>query len=154
MKQTPKEIKSLENFEPGKISKDGFLGKDRRHLHDIIRADQLSLSRLNVTTEQIAARLQYFIDKGKCAFETEIEFGEFSVRVKWSRGMLPCPFGEQGLHHKIVATVYNKSLREEIEYSQLSVHLIRAHGFFEGEESAFRLNPEELIKVLNITTHQ
>jgi hypothetical protein len=154
MKQTPKEIKSLENFEPGKISKDGFLGTDRRHLHDIIRADQLSLSRLNVTNEQIADRLQYFIDKGKRAFETEIELGEFLVRVKWSRGMLPCPFGEPELHYKIITTVYNISLREEIKYSQLSVHLIRAHGFFEGKGSAFRLEPEELIKVLNIKADQ
>ena len=150
MKQTPIEKRILEHFEPGIISKDGFLGADKRHIHDIILADQFTLSRLKITKEDIAERLQYFINEGKKAIENEVEIEQFSIRVNWSKGMLPCPFNEPGLHHKIIATVYNKHLHKEIRFSQLNVHLIREHGFFEGEGSMFRLDPAAIIKILNV----
>ena len=65
MKQTPQEKKLYENFKPGKITKEGFLGDDTRHVHDIIEEDAHTLAHLEVTTEQIADRLQYFIDAHK-----------------------------------------------------------------------------------------
>lgn len=64
MRQTPLEKKLLDNFKPGKITKDGFLGHDTRHVHDIIKEDLLTLSRLGGEAEAIADRLQYFIDEG------------------------------------------------------------------------------------------
>ena len=65
MKQTPLEKKVIDNFKPGKITKDGFLGDDKRHVHDIIKEDLLTLSKLGVELEEIADRLQYFIEEGK-----------------------------------------------------------------------------------------
>ena len=149
MKQTPQELKLLTNFKPGKISKDGFLGNDTRHIHDIIQADQLTLSRLGITHEEIGNRLQFFIDRGKEGIENEIDLGEFTVKIFWSKGMLPCPFGEAELYYKIIATIYNKKSNKEIKYSQLTVHLIKEHGFFQGKGSVFRLEPEELVEFLS-----
>ena len=66
MKETPEELElKRNNFLPGKITREGFLGTDTRHLHDIIAADKKYLFAAGVTCEQIAARLQYFIDEGK-----------------------------------------------------------------------------------------
>jgi hypothetical protein len=151
MKQTPQEKKIYENFKPGKITKEGFLGDDTRHLHDIIEDDLHTLNRLGVSKEQIAERLQYFIEEGKKGLETSVDLGDFTTQVIWRRGMLPSPFGDpKRLYHKIVATVFNKKLKKEMKYSQLNVHMIKDHGFFEGKGSVFRLEPEEVVEVLEI----
>lgn len=151
MKQTPQEKHIYDNFQPGKITKDGFLGEDPRHIHDIIEEDLHTLTRLGVTKEQIADRLQYFIEEGKKGLETSVDLGDFTTVVIWRRGMLPSPFGDpKRLYHKIVATVFNKKLEKEITYTQLNVHMIRDHGFFEGKGSVYRLEPEEVIKILEV----
>jgi len=149
MKQTPQEQKIYDNFKPGKIAKDGFLGHDTRHIHDIIEEDMHVLDRLGVSKEQVAKRLQYFIEEGKKGLETPVDLGGFTTQVIWRRGMLPSPFGgPKRLYHKIVATVFNKKLNKEIKYTQLNVHMIRDHGFFEGKGSVFRLEPEEIVEIL------
>ena len=151
MKQTPQEKKIYENFKPGKITKEGFLGHDIRHIHAIIEEDMHTLARLGVSKEQIADRLQYFIEEGKKGLETVVDLGDFTTQVIWRRGMLPSPFGDpKRLHHKIVATVFNKKLNKELRYTQLNVHMIRDHGFFEGKGSVFRLEPEETVEILEI----
>lgn len=151
MKETPQE-KELKrnNFEPGKIAKNGFLGGDARHIHDIIQADQLVLSQLGISQEQIADKLQYFLDEGKKGLETEIEIGHFKVKTEWYRGMLPCPFGEKRLFHKTRTAVTNQQLDRKTIFSQLNVHLIREHGFFGGKGSVYRLEPEDLVNVLEL----
>ena len=152
MKQIPTEKKILDNFRPGKIIKDGFLGDDTRHVHDIIQDDLLTLSKLGVEVEEIADRLQYFIEEGKKGLETPVDLGDFITQVIWRRGMLPSPFGgPKRLYHKIIATVVNKKRQKEIKYAQLNVHMIREHGFFEGKGSVFRLEPEEIVEVLEIS---
>jgi len=140
----------LENFKPGQITRDGFLGDDSRHIHDIIKEDLLTLSRLGVTVEELAERLQYFIDEGKKGLETIVDLGDYTVQITWDRGLLPCPFGEPRRHHKIIAKLYNKKLGKAIRYSQLNVHTISEHGFFEGKGSAFRLEPGELVEMLGL----
>jgi hypothetical protein len=151
MKQTPQEKQLYENFKPGKITKEGFLGQDRRHIHDIIEEDAHTVSQLDVTNKQIADRLQYFIEEGKKGLETPVELENYTTQVIWRRGMLPSPFGDpKRLYHKIVATVTNKKLQKTIQYTQLNVHMIRDHGFFEGKGSVFRLEPEELVELLEV----
>lgn len=150
MKETPAERKVYQNFKPGKISKDGFIGNDTRHIHDIIEADQRKLDALEISAQAIADRLQFFINEGKKGLETVVDLGDYRVQVRWSRGAMPCPFGERGVHSKIVATVENKKLDQTIRYSQLNVHMIREHVFFEGEGSTFRLDPVEIVRFLEL----
>ena len=151
MKETPQEKLIYDNFTPGKITKEGFLGDDPRHIHDIIAADMHTVDQLGVTQEQIADRLQYFIEEGKKGLENVVDLGDFTTQVIWTRGMLPSPFGDpKKLYHKIIATVVNKQLHKTLRYTQLNVHMIREHGFFEGKGSVFRLEPEEIVKVLDI----
>jgi hypothetical protein len=65
--------------------------------------------------------------------------------------MLPSPFGDpKRLYHKIVATVTNTKQNKELRYTQLNVHMIRDHGFFEGKGSVFRLEPEDVVTILDI----
>lgn len=150
MKQTPQEKIKRINFEPGRITKDGFLGTDNRHIHDIIQVDKRILSELHINLNQIAERMQYFIEQGKKGLETSVEVGDYRIQIQWDRGMLPCPFGERGLHHKLIVTIFNIRLNQSIRFSQLGVHLIRVHGFFGGKGSVFRIEPKEIIRILNI----
>ncbi len=150
MKELPEEQLVRKKFESGTISKNGFLGEDTRHIHDIIQEDQRTLSRLGLRRKDIAVQLQRLIDEGKKGLESVVDKDEFTIQVRWARGMLPCPFGEPGLHHKLSATIFIKDLKREITFSQLSVHMIKAHGFFGGKGSAFRLNPDELGVILGL----
>ena len=150
MKPTPDENKIIENFMPGKISKSGFLGSDERHIHDIIEEDLRTLAGLGVDRDMIADKLVTLTEEGKKGIGGRVNWGPFSIRVQWDRGMVPCPFGEPGLHPKMMTIVFKQSTNKEIRYTQLGLHLIRKHGFFGGRGSAFRLEPEALVKMLEI----
>ena len=99
MKPTPEEKKIKPNFEPGHISRNGFLGDDSRHIHDIIEEDIRALAAIGMTLEQVADCLQYFIEEGKTGMGSTVDTGSYKVMVEWDRGMLQCPFGGCGLHH-------------------------------------------------------
>jgi hypothetical protein len=144
MKITPQEKRIRKNFLPGTLTKTGFLGTDDRHVHDIIESDLRKLQKLGFTQERVADRLQWFIDEGKKGLEGTVDLNHHTVRVQWQRGMIPCPFGERGLHHKLIATVIHKASSEMLRFSQLNVHMIRNHGFFEGEGGSFRIDPDRL----------
>jgi len=150
MKRLPQEKKLHKNFLPGEISRHGFLGNDPRHIHDIIRDDLQILEQEGITPEQIADRLQYFTDRGKEALGNKLALDTYSVRVDWARGMIPCPFGEPGLHHKITVYLTNTKLNACITFSQLSIHMIREHGFFAGRGSVYRLDPVDLVGFLGL----
>ncbi len=149
MKQSPKEKSVLNNFLPGEISKEGFLGDDDRHIHDIVQDDLKRLSAVQLNVEEVARRLQYFIDQAKTALEGPVKVDHYLVQMQWVRGRIPCPFGEPGMHSKIIIQVTNSVTEQDLIYTQLSVHLIQDHGFFGGKGSAFRLDPESIIDFVN-----
>ncbi len=151
MKETPEELElKRANFLPGKITREGFLGTDTRHIHDIVAADRKYLSGTGVTCQQIAARMQFFIDEGKKGLDSEVEVEDYIVKLQWARGMLPCPFNDKTMHYKIFVALTNKKLNKTISFSQLNVHLIREHCFFLGKGNSFRLDPAELIMFLGL----
>jgi hypothetical protein len=135
-------------FEAGELTKSGFLGSETRSISEIIQQDRKQLEHYGIRMRQMAERLQAFIDEGKKRLEDEIEFGDFIVRVQWDRGMIPCPFGDPGLHPKIVAYIHSKKTGNDIQYSQLSIHMLRMHDFLGGKGSCFRLEPELLVEFL------
>jgi hypothetical protein len=151
MKQTQQMKRAQANMAPGVLTLEGFLGRDQRHLLDIIIEDEAVVQRLDVSHETIARRMQFLRDGG------EKGLGEFVtvepgilVRVDSVRGKLPCPFEDQGLFEKTTTTVRNERINKDISYSDLHIHLIREHGFYEGKGFAFRLEPKELVEILEV----
>jgi hypothetical protein len=136
------------NFQPGALTRDGFLGKDERAIQDIVREDETALVRLGANREAVADFLQSLIDQGKKGLEGRVVCGNWTVQIHWARGLLPCPFGEPKLHPKITAVAFEKSSGRTLRFSQLTVHLIREHGFFEGRGSAFRVEPEQAVELM------
>jgi hypothetical protein len=130
------------HFRPGQISRDGFLGSDLRSVREIVRQDGQTLERLGLTPEAVADVLQDLIDAAKRGLEGPVDAGTCIVRLDWARGLVPCPFGEKRLQPKITVEAVRKWTGETMWFTQLSVHLIREHGFFGGEGSVFRIEPE------------
>ena len=75
----------------------------------------------------------------------------FDVRVDSVRGKLPSPFGGPGMYDKVNTTVVNKALGREITYTDLHIHFVKDHGFYEGKGSPYRLEPQDLIEILEVT---
>jgi len=152
MKQTPEYDAIQRQMAPGVITLDGFLGNDTRKLIDILNADDAVVRRAEVTHELIAERMQYFRDAGLDGLGEFMSLdGHFEVRVDSVRGKLPSPFGGPGMYEKVNTTVVNKNLGRQIVYTDLHIHFVRDHGFYEGQGSPYRIEPEELIAVLEVT---
>lgn len=158
-------MKNKEEMQAGVITRDGFLGSDQRTPAEIIRADGETVKKLGLTHQAIADRMNFFREEGKRALDGFVKVKpHFEILCDMARGFLPCPFGEPGIpacnlsgagsiagrHRKTIVTVRNLNLRKEIIFSDLNIHLIAAHGFYEGKGSPFRLEPEMLAQVLEI----
>jgi hypothetical protein len=135
----------------GNITREGFLGEDKRNLAEILEADQATVSHLGLTHEEIADRMEYFTEKGKAGLGTWVEVDEvYEVRVEDVRGKLPSPWGGPGLIPKRNTYLRNHSLDEEIVWTAMNERLIRRHGFYEGKGSPFRQDPRRLKRVLGL----
>ncbi|MBT3273662.1 MAG: hypothetical protein HN368_10935, partial [Spirochaetales bacterium] len=55
-----------------------------------------------------------------------------------------------GLYQKTNTIVKNEKSGEEIVYSDLHIHLIQDHGFYQGKASMFRLDPGQIVRVLEM----
>jgi hypothetical protein len=151
MKQTVQMQRVQENMRPGIITLHGFLGLDSRNLVDILIDDDSRVKRLGLTHELIAERMEELRNEGLRGLGEFISLGpRFQVRVDTVRGKLPCPFEHPGLLPKTNITVRNLEMNREIFYSDVHIHLIRAHGFYEGAGSPFRLEPAELAGILEV----
>jgi hypothetical protein len=149
MKQTVQMKAIQEKMKPGVITRDGFLGSDRRNLIDILIEDDESVKRMGLSHQQIAGRMLEFRDAGMRGLGEFISIEpHFEVRVDSVRGKLPCPFGDPGIFPKTNVTVRNLEKQEEITYTDLHIHLIGSHGFYEGKGSLFRLEPKSLVDIL------
>lgn len=148
MKNTQAERDALERMRPGHITAQGFLGDDSRSLADIIEADSELLAQLGLDFDTICDRLERLRDEGQKGLGEPITVdGRWLVTSGDARGMLPCPWND-GLFHKNSILVENKANGSRLIYSDLSVHMMRAHHFCQGKGHAFRMEPELLKKVL------
>lgn len=151
MKQTVQMQQAQERMAPGAITRDGFLGTDRRPLGDILLADDSTVTALGLEHQEIARRMVGLRDAGTAGLGELVDVApHFEVRVDSVRGNLPCPFGDPGIFPKTSITVRNRRTGREVSYTDLNIHLIWAHGFYEGRGCPFRLEPEDLVEVLEI----
>jgi hypothetical protein len=151
MKETPQNKKARENMRPGRISLPGFLGDDPRDLARLIDEDNEAIKRLDLTHAAVAARMRVLRDAGAEGLgEFTTVPPHFEVRMDSVRGRMPCPFGERGLYPKNSVTVRNLATGREVTYTDLHIHLIAAHGFYEGRGTPFRLEPEDLAAILEV----
>lgn len=148
MKMTPELKKARENMDPGIITAEGFLGSDTRSLSTIIDEDAQVMRSLDLDPEEVAKKLRHMMEEGRKGLGEPVTVdSEWLVKTDEARGHLACPW-EDGIFRKINVIVERKDTGEKLFYTDLSVHLLEAHGFLEGRGSTFRLNMETVRHVL------
>jgi len=151
MKQDPQLQRVEARMKPGVLTRDGFLGSDRRGLAEILLADEAEVNRLGIDHRQIADRLRRLLEQGLPGLGTEVEVdGTFLVSVDDARGRLPSPWPGEGTFPKTNIYARRIDTGEEIAYTVLQLHLIEVHGFYQGRESPFRLEPAALREFLRL----
>jgi len=132
-------------------NREGFLGPDKRSLAAILRADDAAVRRRGLTHARIAQRLSVLRQAGWEGLGEPVSVPpHFEVCVDAARGKLSCPFGDPGSFAKVNTTVRNLKRGTEITFTDLNIHLIATHGFYEGRGAPFRLDPEQLIDMLEM----
>jgi hypothetical protein len=149
MKKSPQTRKLEQILRSSKLVAGGFMGDDFRSLTEVIDADGFLVSKLGYTMEQIAARMQEITDTAKTGLGNWVKVDDkLQAVVEEAKGSLTCPWPHPGRYLKRVTTVERRNSGETVRWSDLNIHLIAKHGFFEGRGAAFRIEPEKLIHVI------
>jgi hypothetical protein len=152
MKESPSEKELRERLGPSKFSGEGFLGNDTRPVREIISHDLAVLEKAQITAEKIAGLLAEIYDKAVKGFGAEMEvlpgvYGKYNE----SMGKIPSPFTGEGVFRKGEVTVNDKKNGYEVVITPLSIHLIQAHGFFQGKGSRYRIEPEKAVTLFKLS---
>lgn len=150
MKQNPKEQALRDNLEPGKLAKDGFLGEDKRPVDEIIADDLGELNAMGVTQQQLAARMRELTKAGLEGLGAPIDFGGYTLVVEEFMGWMGCPFRDYRRAAKRITHATAAKGGKTMTWTDMSIHLIEHHGFFQGLGSTYRLEPVELVEFLKL----
>jgi hypothetical protein len=149
MKESP-EARNLEQIlRSSKMSAGGFMGSDSRSVAEIIDADAFEVSKYGYTVQQLSSRMQEITNTAKRGLGTWIKVDEkHQAMVEEARGSIVCPWPHRRRFAKRITTVKHLDSEQIIRWTDLNIHLIAEHGFFEGRGSAFRVEPGKLTKVI------
>lgn len=148
MKQNPKDIPVQESLRAGILARDGFLGDDARHFPQIIQEDMEALAALGTTAAEVADAMERLTKEGLAAVGVPVQAGAFRVLVEEYMGKIPCPFRDHRAAKR--NTDVTDAAGRSFAWSDLCIHLIRVHGFFQGIGSPFRLEPVALAEFLGL----
>ncbi len=149
MKKSPDSQKLEEILRSSKLSAVGFMGSDNRSLTEIVDADLAELARLDYTAPQLAEKIQQITDLAAKALGNWAHIDDtHRAKVTEAKGRIPCPWPHPAYFAKRVTTLKDTKTGTEIKWSDLNIHLIKEHGFFEGKGSPFRIEPKQIIKML------
>ncbi|MHC4289299.1 MAG: hypothetical protein ACYSOF_05835 [Planctomycetota bacterium] len=150
MKQSPREKKLEEVLRSTKLVAGGFMGTDARHPIEIIEDDLSELERFGVTAEQIADRMTELTELAKPRLGNWIDSATKHLRVKSEdcKGSLVCPWPHPGTFDKRITTVEHLETGGQVSWTDLNIHMIAEHSFFEGKGAFFRIEPAEIISIL------
>ncbi|MHC4439643.1 MAG: hypothetical protein ACYS3S_19980 [Planctomycetota bacterium] len=149
MKESPQTRNLDQILRSSKLVAGGFMGCDSRSVAEIIDADAFEVSKLGYTTRQLSARMQEITDVAKKGLGTWVEIdARHRAMVEEARGSTACPWPHPGRFIKRITTVKHLDYDQIVRWTDLNVHLIAEHGFFEGRGSAFRIEPGKLAKVI------
>lgn len=149
MKESPDKKKLQEVLRSSTLAAGGFMGDDERSIDDVIETDAAEVEKLGCDLKKIAARMTEITDITKPLLGNYLDIGEgLEAKSEDFKGMIACPWPHPSLQAKRITTVKVKETLVSIRWSDLNIHLIAEHGFFEGKGSAFRVEPGKLIEII------
>ncbi len=149
MKQSPN-MRDLEfMLRSSRIVAGGFLGTDSRPLEEIVDADLVSLAHLGYTVAQVAGRMQELTALAIPQLGNPVAVGgNLTVASQDYMGRIICPWPHPMRLAKRLTTARRVDTDQSVRWTDLNIHMIAEHSFFEGKGSAFRVEPAQLIKVI------
>lgn len=149
MKESPDTQKLEQILRSPAFSACGFIGTDTRSLAEIIDADLAEVARLGYTSQQIAKRMQQITNAAKDALGNWIAIDNtHRAMIMEVKGRIPCPWPHAGNFAKRVTTMQDTKTGRQVYWSDLNIHLIAEHNFFEGRGSLFRIDPKGIVEML------
>ena len=149
MKQGPDMQKLEQVLRCSKLVAGGFMGDDKRAVSEVIEADARVLEKLGYDIERVVQRMSEITDKAVQGLGTWVAVADEKVaRVDEVKGVLVCPWPHAGYYAKRVTTLKHQDSGRTIFWSDLNLHLIAEHGFWEGKGSAMRVDPEMLVEMI------
>ena len=145
-------------MQPGAWDPGGFLAPGSS-LADVLARDAAIVRRIGMDLRAIGDRLQELLRAGggSDVFQPTV-VGDYDVEVLHQRGLITCPWApEEGESCRVGQgarptanrfIIRHRPTGDRIEGFELSVHLIRDHGFFGGPDTKFRIDPESLASIL------
>ena len=131
------------------LSRDSFLGDDQRDIKEIIADDAAVLAEAGIDAAKIADTMRVLTQAGLGCRGEERSVGAYTVRVKEYMGFIGCPFKDGHQLAKRNTTICNED-GKTMTWTDANIHLIEAHGFFEGRGAEYRLEPMDLIDFLEL----
>ncbi len=155
MRQNPKLQGIQMTMQAGVLAPYQFLGDDTRNIADIIHADNLTVTQLETTHATIVARMKYFAQSGKKSIGHEVVVDEcYRVVAEEHKGSVPCPFADNYQARKSVIHVTNLVLQRSVYYTDLNIHMIEEHQFYEGIGAPYRVDPRDVVEILNVRNNK
>ena len=149
MKENPRIQRIVERMTPGVLSRDGFLGTDIRPLEEIIEADRAFVAQLGSSHQELGRKLEEVFLAARAALGTKVLVGDRLNAVhKEAMGHIPCPWGRCGMFAKGYVELLDTQSGLRIMFTALNVHMVTAHGFYQGRGSRYRLEPAEIYRLL------
>ena len=145
---------------PGRFAEKGFLGEGESLAH-VLEMDVRVVAELGLTTGLLADRLGSLLEVAVASRSSTIRVGHYAIRLQRYKGSQVCPFAPKphatpcqqggGMHYASVDwRIRNARSGQELSGPGLIVHLIGAHNFFEGLQSAYRVAPRALAQLLEL----
>ena len=149
MKESPQAQKLEEILRSSKLVAGGFMGDDLRSFSEIIDNDMTALSHLGYEIQQVVTCMQKITDAAISGLGNWVKLDQQrETKVDETKGWLACPWPHSGRFAKRITTIRGVDTDQTLKWSDLNIHLIAEHGFFEGKGSAFRIEPKELINII------
>ena len=148
MKESPQTKILEEMLKSSKLVADGFMGTDIRSVSEIIDSDSAIIYKSGFTIEQITARMREITSQAVPLLGNWKKYQTLLVKVDEAKGSLTCPWPHPGKFVKRVTYIKLVESGRTIKWSDLNIHLIESHGFFEGKGSPYRIEPDELIHMI------
>jgi hypothetical protein len=149
MKQSPQDKNLDRMLRSGKLAAGGFMGADSRSVDEVIAEDAAALTKLGYNAAQLAMRMRELRDLARPALGDWVEVSDvLQVKSEDYKGFIVCPWPHAGRFEKRITTAQRLDTGQSASWSDLNIHLVEEHGFFEGRGAFFRIEPEELIRVI------
>lgn len=134
-----------------RLRQGNYMRGETRNLRNLLEDDLALVASLDLQMDFIITELERLYREGLRDYGDPITVdGKYEVEVREDRGKTPCPWGDRFFAPKTVVSARNLENGTILKYSLLGLHMIKRHGFFQGAQSPFRIEPSLLKKFFDL----